>query len=237
MRRTSSGETICSGRRGPTRRVSAWVTEPPWGRGGRAPARCRRPRDETLRNVGRGHGAHQGVVADGELDGLARAQLARRDEHAHVARHAGDPGAVEQRTQARRLAVAAPESHQRMPGGLIGQGGVGDVAEGVEAGGAGRRRRLEERLQDGRAEHGVEALEALERRARHEVVAVERAAARADLGAKAGLEGGEVLQAAGAAERQQRSVERDRVGDCGEHVLGGAEAARRWGAGPTGRRS
>ena len=116
-----------------------------------------------------------------------------------------------------------PSATRVCQAGSSGKRGVGHVAEGVESGGPGRRWRLEDRFEHGGAEDGVDAVESVERRVRHEVVAVQRPAAGADLGAKARLEALEVLQAARAAQREHGRVDRGCVGDGGQHPLGAAE--------------
>ena len=78
------------------------------------------------------------------------------------------------------------------------------MAEGVETAGALRRRRLAVALEHGGGEHGVGALEPGDAAAADEVVAVDGAAAGADLGGEARAVAVEVLDDAGAAEAEHR---------------------------------
>ena len=92
------------------------------------------------------------------------------------------------------------------------------MAEGVQSGGAGRRRRLEAALQHDGREHRIGALHAGDAAAGDEVVAVQRPAARAQLCAKARPVAVQVLHAAGAAERQH-GLGRAGGGDAGQQLL------------------
>ncbi len=93
------------------------------------------------------------------------------------------------------------------------------MAEGVEAAGALRRRRLAVALEHGRGEHGVGALEPRDAAAADEVVAVDGAAAGAHLGREARPVAVQVLDDAGASEAEHR-LTGAQAGDVREHVLG-----------------